>query len=233
MVIFSNPEATARWPDLCSIRILSVALLVSLASHAAVLIFTPPRHTAAQLPLESSVGRIWLEVVEAKASERRTEPERQTSRPAPPMAEPAVKPVEEIIPAAAVGPKFSRSDEPALESPSEPTEVTQTAGSAEEGTQDMRVVLPAYSHNPPPDYPIEARRRWAEGLVLLKVRISETGGVLAVSVDKTSDFSLLDGAALDAVRRWKFVPAMRGAKPIEGICVVPVEFSLKEGVRVK
>lgn len=107
------------------------------------------------------------------------------------------------------------------------------SGESAEGNQEIRVAIPMYSHNPPPEYPIDARRRWAEGMVLLRVRVSETGEVVSVAVDKTSGYSSLDAAAQEAVQGWKFIPASRGSTPVQSVCVVPIEFSLKTGVRVK
>jgi len=37
---------------------------------------------------------------------------------------------------------------------------------------------------------------------------------------------LLDNAALEGVREWKFVPARKGAEPVEGWVRVPIVFRL-------
>ena len=37
-----------------------------------------------------------------------------------------------------------------------------------------------------------------------------------------------DNAALDAVRRWKFVPARLGSEPVAASVLVPIVFSLKD-----
>ena len=39
--------------------------------------------------------------------------------------------------------------------------------------------------------------------------------------------SVLDDAALAAVRTWVFAPATRGGRPVESIVEVPVKFALR------
>ena len=62
-----------------------------------------------------------------------------------------------------------------------------------------------YLSNPPPEYPEIAQELGQEGTVLLKVKVSASGLVLQVSVHRSSGYSSLDAAAINAVRRWKFV----------------------------
>lgn len=86
----------------------------------------------------------------------------------------------------------------------------------------------AYLHNPRPNYPPMSRRLGEEGKVLLKVRVSTDGRPLAVDLEKTSNFNRLDEAALDVVKRWRFVPAKRGDEAIEASVIVPLVFRLEE-----
>jgi len=83
-----------------------------------------------------------------------------------------------------------------------------------------------YLHNPKPAYPAMARRLNQEGEVLLRVRVSAEGNPLSVEIAKSSGFTLLDEAARNAVRQWRFVPARRGGEPIESWVGVPVVFRL-------
>ncbi len=85
----------------------------------------------------------------------------------------------------------------------------------------------AYLRNPPPRYPLSARRSGEEGTVLLRVRVTADGAAAQVELDRSSGFALLDGAALDAVRGWKFVPARRGNRNVEDWVRVPVVFRLE------
>lgn len=84
-----------------------------------------------------------------------------------------------------------------------------------------------YLHNPKPAYPPISRRSGEEGKVLLKVRVSPQGTALDVAVSKSSGFARLDSAALDAVNRWRFVPAKRGDEAIESSVIVPITFALE------
>lgn len=84
-----------------------------------------------------------------------------------------------------------------------------------------------YLHNPKPVYPALSRRNNEEGKVLLKVRVSAEGTALDVDIKQSSGFARLDGAARDAVVRWRFVPARRGDEAVESWVVVPITFSLE------
>jgi protein TonB len=85
----------------------------------------------------------------------------------------------------------------------------------------------AYLRNPAPRYPLAARRAGEQGTVTLKVLVASDGLPQRVEVEKTSGSSRLDAAALDAVKRWRFVPARRGSTPIESWVLVPVVFRLE------
>lgn len=84
----------------------------------------------------------------------------------------------------------------------------------------------AYLNNPAPSYPTSARSRGIEGRTMLRVQVSEAGEARAVEVVRSSGSEVLDSAALDAVKRWRFVPAKRGGEVIEAKVLVPVEFKL-------
>lgn len=81
--------------------------------------------------------------------------------------------------------------------------------------------------NPEPRYPAEARRRGWEGSVLLVARVAPDGACLDARVVESSGHRSLDEAALEAVRRWTFTPALRDGSPVEAEVEVPVNFVLK------
>ncbi len=85
---------------------------------------------------------------------------------------------------------------------------------------------PDYLRNPPPPYPEFARQAHQEGTVRLSVEVSESGTASHVSISQSSGFSLLDTAALNAVKNWKFKPSMLGGIPQSSRVVVPVRFEL-------
>lgn len=85
---------------------------------------------------------------------------------------------------------------------------------------------PNYLKNPEPDYPELARRRHQAGLVLLAVKVTAEGRAERVEIKKSSGFSLLDDAAIEAVRDWEFQPARIGSLALESEIEVPVRFEL-------
>lgn len=66
-----------------------------------------------------------------------------------------------------------------------------------------------------------------EGRVVLRVEVLADGSAGAVSVAKSSGHEALDDAALEAVRRWKFVPAKRDGAAVNSSVNVPINFNLK------
>ncbi|MFH1496059.1 MAG: energy transducer TonB, partial [Pseudomonadota bacterium] len=85
----------------------------------------------------------------------------------------------------------------------------------------------AYLNNPPPAYPLSARRRGIEGRVLVRAEVLADGSCNRVELKKTSGFDPLDQAALEAVKKWRFVPARRGRQSIAAWVEVPIIFKLE------
>jgi TonB family protein len=92
---------------------------------------------------------------------------------------------------------------------------------------DVPVAIPNYAYNPPPSYPIIARRKKLQGVVLLKVVVSSQGSSQSISIAKTSGYEVLDDAALQAVKTWNFQPARIGGVAVESVIEVPVRFQLR------
>jgi len=80
--------------------------------------------------------------------------------------------------------------------------------------------------NPLPPYPAVARRRGHQGVVLLRVEVSAGGAPLAVRVARSSGHPTLDRAARDAVRSWRFDPAIAEGRPVGGEVDLPVRFRI-------
>ena len=83
-----------------------------------------------------------------------------------------------------------------------------------------------YLNNPPPAYPKAAQRLGMQGRVLLRVHVLANGQVAAVEVRQSSGKTLLDEAAMAAVRSWTFAPAKRGNTPVDAWTQVPIDFKL-------
>lgn len=125
----------------------------------------------------------------------------------PPVAEHAMQPAPaEVVPAFPSAP-VQPAAEPPLESPS---------------------YKAAYLNNPPkPDYPLLARRRAIEGTVLVRAEVGAGGECLDADLKKSSGAGILDRAALEAVKKWRFVPARRGNQAVIAWVEVPIKFELE------
>ena len=82
--------------------------------------------------------------------------------------------------------------------------------------------------NPRPVYPLAARRRGLQGSALLMAHIRADGGCSEVRLARSSGHALLDTAAISAVRQWRFLPARRGATPVDSWVTIPITFRLQE-----
>lgn len=82
--------------------------------------------------------------------------------------------------------------------------------------------------NPAPDYPLDARRNQQEGRVLLLVQLDANGRVLQVTLRESSGWPLLDDAARETVRQWRFSPATPGTATSSSRILVPIRFSLRQ-----
>lgn len=78
-----------------------------------------------------------------------------------------------------------------------------------------------------PVYPKRALRMKQEGTVMLKVLVDQTGRQKEIQLAISSQFPLLDSAALEAVRKWRFNPTKRGGETILSWVQVPVEFRIR------
>lgn len=78
---------------------------------------------------------------------------------------------------------------------------------------------------PPPRYPQEALRRNVGGLVRVQVMVAADGSVDRLELAESSGDRFLDRAALEAVRRWRFQPAVRDGQAVAASVIVPLEFN--------
>ena len=180
----------------------------------------------------------------AKASESPVPPR----TPAPPSPPPSPSPPANAAPAAAAVASVV-APAPAAAEPRTATPVV-AAGAAATAASDApsaatgaltRPGPPAassppgfdadYLHNPPPRYPPAAQRLRESGRVLLSVQVSAAGLPERVELAASSGSPRLDQAALDTVRRWRFVPARQGGQAVAAGVVVPIVFRLEDEPR--
>jgi TonB family protein len=79
-----------------------------------------------------------------------------------------------------------------------------------------------------PEYSEEARRARISGIVILEALIDKNGNVTDINVLKPLPFGL-DQAAIDAVKQWKFKPAMMNGQPVDVVFNLTVNFKLDGG----
>jgi protein TonB len=84
-----------------------------------------------------------------------------------------------------------------------------------------------YLDNPKPAYPSISRRMGEEGEVRLRVYVDTAGAAQHVEIERSSGFPRLDQAALETVKRWRFVPARQGSQPVAAWVIVPIQFTLR------
>jgi protein TonB len=76
-----------------------------------------------------------------------------------------------------------------------------------------------------PVYPAIAQISRKEGVVILETVIDEAGRVTSARVLRS--VQLLDDAALEAVRQWRFTPALLNGIPVPVVMTVTVQFTLR------
>jgi len=83
---------------------------------------------------------------------------------------------------------------------------------------------PQKLHHVAPQYPAIARSAHVSGVVILEALIREDGSVSDVKVLRS--VALLDLAAVEAVRQWRFTPTLLNGVPVQVIMTVTVAFTL-------
>lgn len=86
------------------------------------------------------------------------------------------------------------------------------------------VKAPALIERVAPEYPPIAVRAQVQGVVVLEAVVSEQGRVEDVRVLRS--ISMLDGAAITAVRQWRYSPLLLNGEPQRFVLTVTVGFSL-------
>lgn len=229
-----------------------VALLFSAVSHAVAITLVDQSAaptTPAFAPLRIVLGSAPPIVTPPPAAG----PEQTEPTPAPPpepamksepLPEPAVKP--EAVPEPAAPPprrkiaqaRHPRPKRPGHSSPVEPQPATEptsvvAARSATAPTSTAAAIVSMesrkveYLFNPPPAYPPRARRLGLEGEVLIRTRVLPNGESDQLMLERSSGYALLDEAALEAIRKWRFRPARRGDEQIVSWIEIPVRFRLE------
>ena len=88
-----------------------------------------------------------------------------------------------------------------------------------------RISAPVLVWKVDPDDLYRARQAKIQGLVLLRVEIDKNGNIRDVRVDRGLGLGL-DEKAMEAVRRWRFLPGTRNGRAVVTSAVVEVHFRL-------
>lgn len=89
---------------------------------------------------------------------------------------------------------------------------------------DVGPLIAYATKQPPPVYPSAARSIRVSGVVRVDLTVDENGEV--ADVQKSSGPALLQAAAKDAIRKWKFRPFVRDGQPVRAVGFVSFNFAL-------
>lgn len=148
-------------------------------------------------------------------------------RPAPQTPQPAAI----TAPSAAESAAISDSTTPAAAAQTSEgaPATTATAGPVHAAPQAMGEpdLRPAATDAPRPPYPRAARQRGLQGVVMVRVAVSADGLPTEVFIKESSGHPMLDEAAVEAVRRWRFSPARSAGRAVAAAVEIPVRFALE------
>ena len=85
-----------------------------------------------------------------------------------------------------------------------------------------------YLNNPKPPYPMVARRMGYHGKVVLDVEVLAEGKAGDVKLHQSCGYDILDNAAVQTVKTWRFSPARRFGQAVTQRFLVPIKFSLED-----
>lgn len=154
-----------------------------------------------------------------------TEQAKKTAMPKLQLASPIM--VRNAAPSGGGSPDINLNNMPSIPVAADPAALVASSGSQPAAPKTETLVggdaRPAKMiSNVPPVYPVLAQKQHLGGSVVLNAEIQLNGSVGAVKV--ISGPMLLRQAALDAVKQWKYQPAMLDGKPIATQVTITVQF---------
>jgi len=78
-----------------------------------------------------------------------------------------------------------------------------------------------------PIYPFQAKKNNIEGSVTLRFIVNTDGDVVEPKVASSEPPDIFDEAALQAIMKFKFKPAVKNGRPVDVIVVAPMKFELR------
>ena len=130
--------------------------------------------------------------------------------------------VEEVFQRATLPDTKASSSDSGTEMAASPSGAGSGSGSGE------GVTPPSVVSYVEPDYPGRAMLDGTSGVVQVRITVNASGGVDAVSVSGSSGSAALDRAAVEAVYRWTFSPALdTHGQPMACTIYLPVNFKIR------
>ena len=144
----------------------------------------------------------------------------------------------EPVPSAAPAPAPAKPDDQQADRPEQQAEQTEQASQPAppvkppgkltfdlDGTDSLSYAQVSGDHiipaspddrfrNRPPAYPREAALRGEHGVVVLLIHVSDYGVATGADVAASSGYASLDQAALEAIRKWRFRPALKDGRAV-------------------
>lgn len=208
--------------------------IVVLAHVGVLALLMAPSQLQKSAPSVLSVRMIAPQAMPMAAPEPPKPQPKITPQPRPKPAPPKPAPVLAAMPVS-MAPAAVEAPALAPPAPSTPAPAATESGAAHAGSKNTSDAAPfvqarfdaGYLQNPAPTYPAISRRLGEEGRVMLRVFVESNGLPSKLEIRTSSGSSRLDQSALDAVQRWKFVPARRGDEAVAAWVVVPIVFNLR------
>lgn len=223
---FAFSTEHSAWPRATRHRPAWLGLIGALHAAAiiAALIYAPARQS-----MRDSVA-FMVSIVNTESRARASLPKLESPVPLPALLriDPVTRPPPQIaVSALADSPAQAVASRPDPDTPnSTPTAQSHVAPAPPIAIDPPRFDAD-YLDNPAPAYPPLSKRLHETGRVMLSVYVEANGLPSRVELQTTSRYERLDQAAIEAVKRWKFVPAKRGESAVAAWVIVPVHFSLK------
>lgn len=200
-----------------SLHWIGLAVLLHMLLLGSIAFIKPPEPIQAPTPFA-------VEMIDAISKEKPETPKPQPKVQKRPTPQPPIPVIKTPTPTALTSNKAEPTP-PANEAPPAKA-ASEPVPSAGQPVAQPRFDA-AYLNNPAPSYPPMSRRLGETGKVFLRVHVQPTGLPDQLEIRTSSGFPRLDNAALEAVKRWRFIAAKQGNDTVAAWVVVPVSFSLE------
>lgn len=223
LVIPALPVATPRE------RLIVVSLVLAL--HVGVAACWLLRAESPVVTVNEMSVSVAMRQTESVAPRAETEPPAPQSVAQRPALKAKPQPAAEQARPSPLAPPHTVATSPAAEPQSVPVAVASPAMPASGAAAPVADSEPdfraAYLDNPRPPYPMAARRMGWQGRVVLNVEVLAEGRCGGINVSRSSGHEMLDSAALNTVKGWRFAPATHAGHPVTQWFRLPINFSLE------